>query len=475
MASMTRREFMAAGAAFAAAGGRAPALAGAAGEPLLRLGMISDPHLVVNDSGGGDQNSLCFEPALRYLDTRKADAIIVAGDLTDFGTASALRKFASIWNTVFPGNMRSDGEPVVPLFIFGDHDMGGYMHKYSWAPADEVASGVIPEMDVAALWEECFGETWEPIQLKTVKGVKFVLAHHPRHNAESAHGNQIPGLADFLSSQTFDPASPFFLVQHRMFKDTVLVPNCGWDNGTTTAILKNYPNAIAFCGHGHLNAADDLCLWQDEFTAIQIPSLNYCCTRPGRENGYNPFDDKEKESPFHPIMPKATIKKSWQGMFGTLYADRFAVERRDFLNGLPLAPDWTVPLPSPDGSLKTGVRAQKSAAPQFSPCAKPVIVEKTVVNKENVATDAVVVSFPVAHETWSTPRTYDYAVSVKTGGETVLEKYVYSKGQFWADGLDRGMVECAFAKSDLPSGWRTSARFTVAPRDSFGNRGREIG
>jgi hypothetical protein len=66
-------------------------------------------------------------------------------------------------------------------------------------------------------------------------------------------------------------------------------------------------------------------------------------------------------------------------------------------------------------------------------------------------------------------------VSVKTGGETVLEKYVYSKGQFWADGLDRGMVECAFAKSDLPSGWRTSARFTVAPRDSFGNRGREIG
>ena len=43
------------------------------------------------------------------------------------------------------------------------------------------------------------------------------------------------------------------------------------------------------------------------------------------------------------------IRRSWQGYFGTMYHDRFVVERRDFLNGMQLAPDWTIPLPGPDG------------------------------------------------------------------------------------------------------------------------------
>lgn len=161
---MTRRDFIGAGAAFAAAS-LAEAAGNAEEQPLMRLGMISDTHLVVNDSGTGLQNSLCFEPALRYFDQRKADGVLIAGDLTDFGTASALRHFAAIWKKVFPGNKRSDGGDVVPLFIFGDHDMGGYMHTYSWAPQTEVESGVIPEMDVASLWRECFDEECSPIQV----------------------------------------------------------------------------------------------------------------------------------------------------------------------------------------------------------------------------------------------------------------------------------------------------------------------
>ena len=55
------------------------------------------------------------------------------------------------------------------------------------------------------------------------------------------------------------------------------------------------------------------------------------------------------------------------------------------------------------------------------------------------------------------------------------EKFVFSKGQFWADDRDVSPVECAFAKSDLPDDWRTTVKFSAAPRDSFGNRGREIG
>ena len=468
MEALTRKEFLGGAAAFAATRGLS-AYGWPCGSrtPTMRLGMIADTHLVVKDNGLSVQNSLCFEPALRYFDQRRADGVLIAGDLTDFGTASALRHFSSIWNKVFPGNRRSDGAKVVPLFIFGDHDMGGYMHKYSWAPKDEVESGVIPEMDVAALWRECFDEEWMPIQVKECRGYKFVLAHHPRHTAESDNGNSIPGLAEFLAGQNLDPTKPFFFVQHRMFKDTVLVPNCGWENGKTTAVLKNYPNAIAVCGHGHNNAADELCLWQNEFTAMQIPSLNFCCTRPGRENGYNNADADA-------VMPKAYITKSWQGMFGMMYSDKFVVERRDFLNGMPLGHDWVIPLPSPDGSLRYEVRAKRSIPPLFAKDAKVSVSEETVENKAKESTDAVIVSFPVAHATARTPRAFDYAVTVKKGGKVIKEKFVFSKGQFWADGKDTQSVECAFAKSDLPEDWRTSVKFSVAPRDSFGRRGREI-
>ena len=174
-------------------------------------------------------------------------------------------------------------------------------------------------------------------------------------------------------------------------------------------------------------------------------------------------------------MPKAYITKSWQGMFGTMYADRFVVERRDFLNRLPLGPDWVIPLPSPDGSLCAEVRTKRSVPPLFVKDAKVSVSEGIVVNKAGVSTEAVVVSFPVAHATARTPRAFDYAVTAKKGGKDVKEKFVFSKGQFWADEKDSQPVECAFAKSDLPDDWRTSVKFTVVPRDSFGNRGREIG
>ena len=90
------------------------------------------------------------------------------------------------------------------------------------------------------------------------------------------------------------------------------------------------------------------------------------------------------------------------------------------------------------------------------------------------STGAVIVSFPVAHATARTPRAFDYVVMAKKGGKVVKEKFVFSKGQFWADEKDTQAVACAFAKSDLPDDWRTTVKFSVAPRDSFGKRGREI-
>ena len=468
----TRKGFLGGVVAFAATPGVSSDRIGS--NPLMRLGMISDVHLTTRETGKGLQNCLCYEPALRYFDERKADGVIVAGDLADFGTGAALRRVGAIWDKVFPQNRRSDGKPIMPLFIYGDHDMGGYMHKFNWAKTHCIVPGELDEIisagdNAARLWKECFHEEWSPIQVKECCGFKFVLAHHPIHSKASDNGDSIPGLAAFMAKQKIDPKKPFFFVQHRMFRGTVGGDNpCrGWESGKTTEVLKGYPNVLAICGHGHRNAVDDLNLWQGEFTALEVPSINYCCTRQHRERGYNNSDKDE-------IMPKGEIRKSWQGLFGTMYADRFVVERRDFLNGLPLGPDWVIPLPSPDGSLRTEVRAKKSVVPQFAADAKVSVSERTVKNRRGTVTDVVIVSFPVAHATAGTPRTYDYLVSAVKDGKAIKETAVYSNGQFWADEKDTLPVDCAFAKSVLPADWKKSVRFTVVARDSFGNCGKPI-
>ena len=84
-------------------------------------------------------------------------------------------------------------------------------------------------------------------------------------------------------------------------------------------ILEKYPNAIALCGHAHRNATDEYNLWQGAFTAILVPSSNYNITRPGYENGYQRPDKKTI------VSPLCNIRRSWQGLVGTLYSNRFVI------------------------------------------------------------------------------------------------------------------------------------------------------
>lgn len=471
---LERRVFLKSASAFAAAGAGV-SFAHPEETPALRLGIISDLHYRTFDNGKGLQNCLGIEKILRYLDRRKVDGVVVCGDLTDFGTADALRGLAKLWFKVFPGNRRSDGAPVKPLFLMGDHDMGGYMHTQhrKWVlpacPDPKELDEIIPEMDVAALWKECFHEDWSPLEVKSLKGVQFVMAHHPLHTKASDNGNTIPGLAEFLAKQNLDPSKPFFYVQHRVLRGTLgFGPKSGWESGKATKVLERYPNAIALCGHAHRNVTDEYNLWQGAFTAFLVPSGNYNLTREGHENGYRRPDGKDI------ISPLGEIRRSWQGLVGTLYADRFVVERIDMLSEAKIAPDWVISLPSPDGTQNVAVRAEKAVAPQFASEAKVTVQTRKFRTRAKKIEDVVMVSFPVAHSTNRFPRAFDYRVDAVENGKTVASKLVFSKGQFWIDEKDVLDVECPFRISDLPADWRTSVKFTVTPRDSFGNEGSPI-
>lgn len=88
--------------------------------PNLRVGIVSDVHL--RNEPGFDAY---FLKALRWFDAKKVDAVVIPGDLTDQTMNMQLEHFKRCWDEVFAGNRRSDGAPVEPVFVTGNHDDEG--------------------------------------------------------------------------------------------------------------------------------------------------------------------------------------------------------------------------------------------------------------------------------------------------------------------------------------------------------------
>ena len=241
----------------------------------VRIGLLADIHI------GDDNDNSDLKRALRIFDAKKADAVIAAGDLTDFGLLAELKEVAAAWNEVFPGSRCSDGEPVVRLFHYGDHDTAlnfkvrqrEVVEKGRWAD-------YIPHIGPDVAWERAFGEKFEPVVRRNVKGVEFTLVPF------------LPEDVRVKSSQLIPPQGSAWLhvfSQHRAYRGLFARPGCGdeisWDDGVSLAFLTNTPNTVAVCGHAHISATNatsfvagggrGATVLSDGFAAIAIPSLYY--------------------------------------------------------------------------------------------------------------------------------------------------------------------------------------------------------
>ena len=108
-ADVSRRVFI--GGAFALAGlAGCRSVFGRLGARRLGFGVVSDPHVTTPES------CALLEKAFRHFKSRGADAVVVPGDLTDWGLRSGLENFKATWDRVFAGT------DVAPLFCTGNHD-----------------------------------------------------------------------------------------------------------------------------------------------------------------------------------------------------------------------------------------------------------------------------------------------------------------------------------------------------------------
>lgn len=458
---LTRRGFLGSAAAFMAVRGFGSVETLLGGRPELSFGVLSDIHIGSRDSTG------TFRKALRYYRDRGVDAVMICGDLANYGLLSQLKEVANAWYDVFPGDRGADGRHVEKVFIYGNHDADGLgfygnpgtaqflMHSPGRTPRELQAEG-IAGYGHARAWEECFHEQYSPVYMKNVKGYWFIGGHWDTQAG-------VRGLGDFLREHgdKLRGEKPFFYCQHQHPRGTVY--RYGFfthDDGTTTRLLSRFPNAVAFSGHSHTTLTDERSVWRGEFTSIGCSTLT--------AHGANVSRTYEN------LMPGRNYhgRPSRQGMLVSVSGARMVIERRDFFFDETLDEAWVLELPKQaDWSFKT--RAERSERPEF---AAGAFVE--VFYPEKVGADGTL-RFPAALAN-SKARPFDYGVTIEyryDDDDVSLHRYRMAGPTAHlpkAHDADVPLVQCVLPGKYMPLYDTGEYRITVEAHNSLGAAGKPL-
>jgi len=449
-----RRGFLGGLAALGAAGGCRSLIPGTG--PNLRFGVLSDVHVTTRRS------CRLLERSFWQLRRLNVDAVVIAGDLTDWGVKPSLVHLKKTWDRVFARTS------VVPLFCTGNHDFEGWC--YEDMAAEMRANGYdlegnMRKLGMKSCWEEVFGEPYEPLRVREVKGYAFVSAEY----------QGVRGFASFMTQQKdrLTGVKPFFFFQHMPMKGTT-VDSYGWaDDGTVAPTLSQFPNCIAFTGHTHRPFLDERSIWQDAFTLVNVPSLSYAGL-PGAlyENGDGRRDGKATQT--MPPIPDRRDLRGGQGYVVDVWDDEVVIERRDFEEADTDAPDWIVPLPAIASGKPYSYAARKDVepVPQFPARAKLELETRNTENRVGKWAIVMDCQFPTA-EVPSGLRVFDYEIcAVPRDGSKPMVKRFFSPAYARMAKYEPKIQRFWFDVADLPQG--KDFVIEVRARNCFGKSSRPL-
>ncbi len=435
------------------------------GQPRLKVGIMSDVHITTPETYD------YLEKALVYFRDRGVDAVLIAGDMADWGMERQIKTLADTWYSVFPKDKAPDGHHVEKLFVYGNHDIEGknYSDCRKYMTEEEVTREEIGPRR-AEVWKKHLKEKWEPIYIKEVKGYKFIGAHW-------VNWEGIPGLEEFFARhhREFPTDKPFFYFQHMHPKGTCSAPwTWGQDDGKSTELFSHYPNLVAFSGHSHTSLTDDRTIWQGAFTSVGTASMKYIIPFGGRENS-KVFGNSEKVPSQMPVMTDMHRGKHAQLM--TVFDDCITLEKHEFVYDQPLADNWIIPLPLNGAApLSFENRGRQAQAPQFAEGDQVCITRLDGKDRYGTAQKQLVVHFPTVLKKRTGKRAFDYEVQAEVQDvdhtKVVSTKRVFSNGFFLGEQQDEGEAVCVFGEADLPANRRV--RFHVRPCECFGKKGKAI-
>ena len=454
-----RREFLlSSGAAFLVAGCRTQSLFGT---PDLRFGVVSDIHVTTPKS------CRMLERSLVSFRRRGVDAVMIPGDLTDWGLKSGLVYIKRTWDKVFGGTS------VVPLFCTGNHDFDGWwygdmtmeMHANGYSEEDRLCNlKKEPGEKLGKGWTEVFGEPFDWIRCRTVKGYDFVSAEFEAKG--STH------LAAWMKANggRFGNGRPFFFFQHLPIKGTTGDSMGSADRGVAKPVLDQFPNCVAFTGHTHRPFIDERQIWQGNFTAIGTPSLSYAGL-PGdqpHENGSG--DRKGKSAQAMQIVPVRRDLRGGEGFVVSVWSDKIVVERHDMEEDEAGAPAWVIPLPLGKAAkpFADGARNGSEPTPRFPAGAGLDIETRNTENRAGHWTIVMNCEFPSAVMP-SGSRVFDYEIrAVPTDGSKPLVKYFYSPAYAKMAKFEPARQRFWFDVAELPQD--REYVIEVRARNCFGGR-----
>ena len=474
----------------------------ASGTPRLKFGVVSDIHIARFAKPGeqeisGAYSELTFVRTLEWFRDQGVDGVIVAGDMADNGLISQLEIVADAWNRVFPGDRAPDGRKVERLFVYGNHDLAGVPFARGVIrnkPDAEIVPLTIYN-DPKASWEKVFGESFEPIWTKEVKGYRFVGAHW--WSTQGCRGKDEKfnnGLDEWYAAHAkeIDPSLPFFHIQHPHPLNTCYGPWAwGRDVGLSTKALSAFPNAVAFSGHSHYSLTDERSVWQGAFTSVGTSSLRYT-GMPYDEYPSVGFENTRTTGSGWFELNAAKLMPTYprpgdcrQGMLWSVYDDRMVARRYEFMSGMDVGEDWVFPLPSAEPKpFAFAERAKKIGAPEFPEGAK-LVVERCKAKTRGshkigkweaiaaVEKDAVKVTIPAAVAK-DGARVYQFEITAfADGSDDKAFKRVLAEGFNLSARHKRASLPtvCPFAVDGLPKG---RVRFEVKPLNCFGRAGKAL-
>ena len=436
-------------------------------KPNLVFGVVSDTHIRATLKGdfAGDSPRKYLDNALGYFRRQNVDAVVHLGDMAHNGQVEAMQLHANLWKKAFPHDRAADGRSVVRLFITGNHDVEGFTYSNyidRIIPDKEKQKSHLLITDMAGNWQHIWGEKYEAMWHKEVKGYHFYGKNWDVPEEEFATFVK----KDAEENGIANCEAPVFLLTHqRLFY--------GFRKSVSP-----FRNALALFGHCHYSAANWNTIYTDAawcktFPSVQCPSchaVGHGATLKEDEYIANAAIELRRES----------VGDGRQGFVVRVFDDMLTIERRDFLSGGSLGADWVMPLGKYDphpflkGELKKVI-----GEPQFSANAKPVVGACMVsagANKKIKAkkVPGIKVSIPLAN---SNPDTRVYAYEVEVAGDEgtpKLIKAVYAAGCNLGIGheLNHGVTSLEIPKSELPPG--KTLTFAVRPLTSLGTFGKPI-
>ena len=455
MSDLTRREFLTGGAAAFALSGRqlfaAPPGWKPSAKPNIVFGVLADTHFRTDGEWRrGIKSDRYFVAALEYFRSRNVDAVVHCGDMADRGLVEELRLHADAWFRVFPHNKAPDGHVVEKLFVTGNHDAWGWHKDFDFTQfvpdRNEWPEKVI-KMDVAGHWERIWGEKYEPVWHKRVKGCDFFGMNWIENDA----GQGEAALMKLIDAQP--SSAPFFFITHNRTR------------GSFNSAVKRHPGAFGIWGHWHMSAANwnTVQMLNDVTPSVQCPACPSWWRPDGKWMGGGDGGIAKA-----PLEDKLQGGKWEQGLVVSVYDDMLVIERREFSEGGSLGADWVMPLGKHDPHPFSKEELKKVIGePQFRKGAKLEVVQDS-------ASSHLCVKIPLADGN-SDSRVYAYEVVVIGEAESQkLFKAVYAAGCNMGIGHEPngGVTTLEIASSELPSG--ETLTIAVRPLTSLGTSGKAI-